>query len=85
MGEDQKTLEYQETMKLDVENISRNKKLNEYQYIRLFMLHFLQLFFPPEFSEKCKNNPNEPQILPSEVKVALRTKWLCDKGYMHKW
>ena len=39
MEEEQKTLEYQETMKVDVENISKNKHGD--QYMELFQLHFL--------------------------------------------
>ena len=28
--------------------------------------------FLPEFLDQCKNNPNEPQFLTYEVKVALK-------------
>ena len=28
--------------------------------------------FPQEFLDQCKNNPNEPQLPPSEFKVVLK-------------
>ena len=37
--EAQKTLEYQETMKVDVKNIAKNKKTYRDQYLKLFTLH----------------------------------------------
>ena len=39
MEEDHKMLEYQETMKVDIENIAK-KKMDGDQYMKLFMLHF---------------------------------------------
>ena len=41
MEEYQKTLEYQERIKLEVENIAKNKSCGD-QYMTLFILHFLQ-------------------------------------------
>ena len=41
MEEKQKTLGYEETMKVDVENISRKKPYGD-QYMKLSILHFLQ-------------------------------------------
>ena len=29
--------------------------------------------YPTKLLDQCKNNPNKPQNLPSEVKVALKT------------
>ena len=47
MKEEQKILEYQETMKVDVENIA--KTIRE-QYMKSLILHFLrQQNNPPEF------------------------------------
>ena len=40
--EEQKTLEYQETMEVDVENISKSKKTYGDQYMKLLILHFLK-------------------------------------------
>ena len=40
MEEEQKNFEYQETMKVDIENIAKNKKPYGDQYMELFMLHF---------------------------------------------
>ena len=41
--------------------------------MKLLILHFLQKhFFTPECLEQYKKYPNEPQFLPSEVKVALK-------------
>ena len=47
MKKDQKTFEYQETMRLDVKNIAKNKKTNGDQYMKLLMLRFLKkrIFF----------------------------------------
>ena len=41
MEDEQNTLEYQETMKVDVENTSPKKTYGD-QYMQLFMLNFLQ-------------------------------------------
>ena len=39
MEEDKRTLGYQETMKVDVENISKNKTIGD-QYMKLLILNF---------------------------------------------
>ena len=41
MEEEQETVKYQNTLKLDVKNISKNQKKYGYQNMKLFMLHFL--------------------------------------------
>ena len=41
MEEHKKTLEYQETMKVEVENIANNIITYVDQYMKLFMLHFM--------------------------------------------
>ena len=41
--------------------------------MKLLILHFLQKQkFPSECLDQCKKYPNEPQFLPSEVKVSLK-------------
>ena len=40
MEEEQESVEYQETLKVDVENIAKNKIKQGDQYMKLFMLHF---------------------------------------------
>ena len=70
MEEQHKTLEYQETIKVDVENIT---KTNGYQYMKLLILHFFQkqTRFTRNFRLMYKKS-NEPQFLTYEVKVALK-------------
>ena len=53
MGKEQKTLEYQETMKVDVKNITKNPKIHGDQYIKLLLLNFLKFFFT-RFLDLCK-------------------------------
>ena len=72
MEEEHKSLEYQEIMKVDVENIDRSKYIYGYQYMKLLILHFfISKKIPPEFLDKCKKNPNGPQFLPSKSKIAF--------------
>ena len=68
-------------MRVDVENTPQ--KVGD-QYMKLLIPHFLQKqkFPTPDFLEICKN-PKEPQLLPSEVKVALK-KCLQNKDYLRK-
>ena len=86
MEVDQKTLEYQERLNIDIENISKNKTKNWRPMYEIIDTSFFAATkrFPPEFLDHCKNNRNEPQSLPSEVKVSLK-KMLRKKGYMKKW
>ena len=67
MEEEQNNLEYQETMMVDVENIPKNKKNIQRPIYELIHAPFFDKtnILPPEFLDKCKNNPNEPQFLPS--------------------
>ena len=61
-------------MNLDVENIA-NKKQNKLDTNIRSYWSFVFLatnIFPTEFLDQCKNNPNSPQNIPSEVKVALK-------------
>ena len=59
-------------MKVYIENISKKKAKIGDQYIKLLILNFLQKTIPPDFLDLCFKNPNKPQFLPSEVKVALK-------------
>ena len=71
--EEQNTLEYQETMNVDVENIANNNNEIRDQYTKLLIIHFCSnKTFPTELLDQCINNPNQPQKLTSEVKVALK-------------
>ena len=45
MKEEQKTLGYQETMKVDVKNIAKNLKTYGDQYMKLLMLRFLKKLY----------------------------------------
>ena len=64
---------YQETMKVDVESIAKKNTYGN-QYMKLLML----ICFgetkqnKPYLLDKCKNSPNEPQFLPSRVKVSFK-------------
>ena len=42
--------------------------------------------FPKPFLELCKNNPNQPQFIPSDVKIVLKkngygTRVICTSGH----
>ena len=69
MEEEQNTLEYQETMKVDAENIAKNN--NWRSIYEVINTSFLKKTFPPAFLDKCLKYPNEPQFLPYEVRVVL--------------
>ena len=60
-------------MNLDIENIaSKNHKIwrSIYEVIHDDYFKVVKLF-PREFLNQCKNNRNEPQNIPSEVKAAF--------------
>ena len=81
MKEDNKTLEYQETINVDIENIASKKQpfwrtiyeVIDYSYFEIVKL------CPTTFLNQCKNNPNEPQNIPSEVKASFQ-KYPWNKG-----
>ena len=82
-----KTLEYQETMNLDIENISSlNQQLwmSIYEVIDDSNFKVVKLF-PTEFLYQCKNSKNEPQNIPNEVRADFKKgfeKWVvCTIGY----
>ena len=69
-----RTLEYQEKMNVDIENIASIKQpfwRSIYEVIDDSYFEVVKLF-PTTFLNQCKNNPNEPQNIPSEVKAALK-------------
>ena len=86
MKEEKETVEYQETMNVDIENIASKKQLfwtPIYEVIENSSFEETKLF-PTTFLNQCKNNPNEPQNIPNEVKVALK-QFICKMGCMHEW
>ena len=71
--EETKTLEYQEKMNVDVENISSLKK----KWIPIYEVIDNSYFsaskiFPTEFLDQCRNNPNKPKDITSEIKESLK-------------
>ena len=71
--EDQNTVVCQETFKIDVENIDKPVRQYGYQYMKLSMLRFSKKRkFYTSFLYLCKNNPNQPQFIPSDVKTVLK-------------
>ena len=74
-------------MNVYVENISKNSNKTWrpiYKFIDNSFFAATKLF-TTKFLYQCENNPNEPQDLPSEVKVALKhgygTGVICTSGY----
>ena len=79
-------MEYQEITNLYIEKIaSTNQQLwrSIYEVIDDSYFKVVKLF-PTEFLDKCKNIPNQPQNISSEVKAAF-FKWLWKMVFMHKW
>ena len=76
MEDEQKTMEHQEIMKVDVKNITKNKKYiwrPIYEFIADSFFEERDIF-PQASLELFKNNPNQPQFLLSEAKVVLKKK-----------
>ena len=61
-------------MNIDVENIANKNKKNWRPIFEVIDNLFFAATkpFPTEFLDQCKNYPNKPQNIPSEVKVALK-------------
>ena len=75
MEEEHKIVEYQETMKVDVKNIPKNKNIWRPIYEVIDASSFEETdIFAQAFLDLCKNSPNQPQFLLSEVKVVLKKK-----------
>ena len=68
--EKKETLEYQETMNVDIEKIASTKQpfwISIYEVIDDSYFEGKKIF-PTTFRNQCRNNPNEPQNILSEVK-----------------
>ena len=71
--EDQNTVVCQETFKIYVKNIDKPVRQYGYQYMKLSMLRFSKKRkFYTSFLYLCKNNPNQPQFITSDVKTLLK-------------
>ena len=84
--EEKRDLGYQETMDVDIENIFSKKQpfwISIYEVIDYSFFEETKLF-PTKFVNRCRNNPSEPQNIPSEVKADF-FKWLCKTGFIRKW
>ena len=83
--EDQKTLEYQKAINVDIENIANKKMFRRPIYEVIDNSFFAATkMLSTEISDKCKNNPNQPQNITSEVKVVLNKKDM-EQWFIHKW
>ena len=70
--EQKNTFEYQETTNVDVENIASRKKWRPiFKGIDNSFFSATKLF-PTEFQDQYRNNTNNTQNIPSEIKVALK-------------
>ena len=86
MKEEKKTLEYQETMNVYIENIASKKYpfwRSVYEVIKNSYFEKTKLF-PTTFLNQCRNNPNAPHNIPSRVKASFQ-KLLWERGCIHKW
>ena len=71
MKEESNNLGYQETRNVDIENISSKKQpfwRSIYEVIENSYFEETTLFRTNNLNQ-CRNNPNEPQNIPSEVKA----------------
>ena len=62
MEEEQKKIEYQETMKVDVENIAKTNWRPIYEVTDTSFFAETKLF-PPEFLDQCKTFPKKTSVL----------------------
>ena len=79
-------------MNIYIENINRIENRNKvytrlwrtiYKVIQPYFLKETEIF-PDDFIKKCKDNANEAQFLPLEVKNNI-SEWRRDKDYIHNW
>ena len=73
-------------MNVDIQNIDSKKQpfwRSIYEFIDDSFFEETKLF-PTKVLNQCRNNANEPQNIPSEVKEAFK-KCLWSKDCMHKW
>ena len=81
--EERNTLEYQETMNLDIENIastSQNNWRSIYEVIHDDYFKAVKIF-PTQFIEYCK----KMNLKTYQVNSKQLLKWLWKKVCMHKW
>ena len=69
--EEKNNLEYQETMNVDIENIANQKQPFWWSIYEVIDDSYFEVtkLFPTEFTNQCRNNPNEPHKITSEVKA----------------
>ena len=73
MEEEQETVEYKNTLKVDTKNISKTPPKTGHKYMKLLMINFWRdTYFYTSFLDLCRNNPNQPQFIPSDVKTVLK-------------
>ena len=72
-------------MNVDIENISSKKQPFWRSIYEVIKNSYFEdtILFPTKNLNQCRNIPNEPQNIPSEVKAALK-KWIWNRGCMHK-
>ena len=66
-------MEYQENVNVGIENVSSKKQPSWRPiYEVIDNSYFVETkFFSTEFLDQCRNNPNEPQNIPNEIKSAF--------------
>ena len=84
MEEDQKTLEYQNTLKMYVKISPKTIKIFIPIYEDIHASFLKKQIFSQFFLDLCKNILNQPQFITSDVIIVLK-KWLWNKGYMNQW
>ena len=73
-------------MNVDVENIGSNKQLRGTNILSDWKFIFWsKKIFQTNIEEQCRNDPNEPQNVPYEIKEALKKGYVpdvvCTSGY----
>ena len=82
--DERKTLEYQETMNLDIENIgSTSQKIWRSIYEVIHDDYFKGVkFFPAQLLDHRLKKRTSKHTKRSQ---SIFKRWLCNKGSMHKW
>ena len=85
MKEKHKTWEFQETMKLDADNNTKNKKMHMETNIRSYwcFIFWRNKYFPQDFLDLYKNNTNQPQFLSSGVRLVPKQMAMEQVLYAH--
>ena len=73
-------------MNVDIENISSKKQPFWIPIDEVIENSYFEAtkVFPTKQLDQCRNNPNEPQNIPNEIKLVLN-KWLWNRGCIQKW